>query len=93
MSVFLKEVVRNKLRLALVIVLVALLSYMAFTLGGMANGLYVGMVQAVQKMEGDLVVVSDRSGGSLTFSRITGDVLDKVQKVHGVEAPALFDFT
>ena len=81
----LKEIWRNKLRFALVIGVVALLTILVLFTAALAEGLGSGNREYLEKLDGDLIVYQDTAQLQTSSSRMDQAVIRSLRRVEGVK--------
>lgn len=72
------EIMKNKLRFALIIGVLMLVAYLVFFLSGLANGLASLNREAVDKWDADAIVLTEESDQSLTQSSFATELADGI---------------
>ncbi|TDM12766.1 ABC transporter permease [Macrococcus lamae] len=85
-----KEVIYNKLKFSLIIGVLVLVGYLLFLVSGLSNGLMNMNREALDKWNGDAIVITEESNQNLAQSMIAADEIDgEFNKKAGIKNTAV----
>jgi putative ABC transport system permease protein len=88
-----KEIWRNKGRFLLVSLVIALITTLVLFIAGLAEGLGLGNIEYLQKLNADLLLYQENVDVSATASQIGWSQLNNIKRVPGVKDVGLIGFS
>jgi putative ABC transport system permease protein len=88
-----KEMLRNKIRFAVIVLIVALVTLLVMFLAAMGDGLAQGTKEYIETIEAELIVFQDDVNLSLPASRLGTSRLNDLHRLDGVEAVGPIGFS